>query len=318
MSLVNILNPNIFTMQQAEEAAKSLNKSMKGIGTDENRLIKEIVTHTNGARQLIKEKYLTMYGKRLEEDIKSEIGGNFLDGVLALLEPTDEYEAKCIRNAVKGVGTNEKVVIQTLCPKETVEIEVLKAAYKRLFNHDLDKDMAKEEGGPLGRIFRSITSGGRAENRAADLNLAKKEAQELYDAGEGTFGTDESAFVRILCSRSFPQLHATFDAYTKISGKDIEKAIKSEFSGDLEKCCLAIVKSAKNKSAYYAECLHEAMAGVGTKDDDLIRILVTRSENDIQNIKAAYKAIYGKNLYDVVKSELSGDFEKLFLAIIGK
>ena len=50
-------------MQQAEEAAKSLNKSMKGIGTDENRLIKEIVTHSNGARQLIKEKYLTMYGK---------------------------------------------------------------------------------------------------------------------------------------------------------------------------------------------------------------------------------------------------------------
>ena len=72
-------------MQQAEEAAKSLNKAMKGIGTDENRLIKEIVTHSNGARQLIKEKYLTMYGKKLEEDIKSEIKGHFLDGVLALL-----------------------------------------------------------------------------------------------------------------------------------------------------------------------------------------------------------------------------------------
>jgi len=48
-------------------------------------LIKEIVTHSNGARQLIKEKYLTMYGKKLEEDIKSEIKGNFLTGVLALL-----------------------------------------------------------------------------------------------------------------------------------------------------------------------------------------------------------------------------------------
>ena len=58
---------------------------LKGIGTDENRLIKEIVTHSNGARQLIKEKYLTMYGKKLEEDIKSEIKGNFLTGVLALL-----------------------------------------------------------------------------------------------------------------------------------------------------------------------------------------------------------------------------------------
>jgi annexin A7/11 len=53
--------------------------------------------------------------------------------------------------------------------------------------------------------------------------------------------------VRILCSRSFPQLKATFEAYAQISGNDIEKAIKKEFSGDLEKCCLAICKSAKSK-----------------------------------------------------------------------
>ena len=46
--------------------------------------------------------------------------------------------------------------------------------------------------------------------------------------------------VRILCTRSFPQLHATFEAYAKISGNDIEKAIKKEMSGDLERACLAI------------------------------------------------------------------------------
>lgn len=48
-----------------EEAAKSLNKAMKGFGTDEKRLIKEIVSHTNGSRQIIKQKYITMYGKVL-------------------------------------------------------------------------------------------------------------------------------------------------------------------------------------------------------------------------------------------------------------
>jgi hypothetical protein len=50
-----------------------------------------------------------------------------------------------------------------------------------VFNNDLDKDIAHEEGGHLGRIFRSIASGNRSDSRNVDNDLAKKEAQELYD-----------------------------------------------------------------------------------------------------------------------------------------
>lgn len=141
---------------------------------------------------------------------------------------------------------------------------------------------------------------------------------KIFKAGEGKFGTDESEFIRILCSRSFSQLNATFEEYKKINGNDIEKAIKKEMRGDLEKACLAIAKSARNKPAYFAELLHESMTGSGTKDDDLIRILVSRAEIDLPEIKQQYKNLYGKSLYDVVKSELSGDYEKLFLTLIGK
>ena len=45
---------------------------------------------------------------------------------------------------------------------------------------------------------------------------------------------------RILCSRSFSQLNATFAAYNQIAKKDIEKSIKDEMSGDLEFACLTI------------------------------------------------------------------------------
>jgi hypothetical protein len=45
-----------------------------------------------------------MYGMTLEEHLKKEISGHFLKGVLALLAPTCEYEALCIREALKGLG----------------------------------------------------------------------------------------------------------------------------------------------------------------------------------------------------------------------
>ena len=53
--------------------------------------------------------------------------------------------------------------------------------------------------------------------------------------------------------------------YQKISGHDLEKAIKSEFSGDVEDGLLAVVKVAKNAPAYFAERLYLSMKGMGTK-----------------------------------------------------
>jgi hypothetical protein len=49
---------------------------------------------------------------------------------------------------------------------------------------------------------------------------------EKIKAGEGKLGTDEAEFVNILCHRSFPQLRATFAAYTTLTGHDIETAVK--------------------------------------------------------------------------------------------
>jgi hypothetical protein len=63
----------------------------------------------------------------------------------------------------------------------------------------------------------------------------------LLQAGEKLkYGTDEDEFVRILCSRSFVQLKATFQEYERLSGKTIEGSIKSEMTGDLEDALVAI------------------------------------------------------------------------------
>jgi len=56
------------------------------------------------------------------------------------------------------------------------------------------------------------------------------------------------------------------------------------------------VKSVRNKAAFFAERLHDSMSGLGTKDKALIRIMVTRCEVDMVDIKNAFQAKYGKTL----------------------
>lgn len=109
-----------------------------------------------------------------------------------------------------------------------------------MYQKDLEFEVKDDTGGDLGKTLRSIVSANRPKSGDVDFGLAQTEAQKLYDAGEGQLGTDESELIRILASRSFPQLNATFEKYKKICGKDIEKVIKSETSGDFEKALVAI------------------------------------------------------------------------------
>lgn len=56
------------------------------------------------------------------------------------------------------------------------------------------------------------------------------------------FGTDESTFNMILCTRSYPQLNQVFLEYSRLTGKNFEDVIKNEFSGDIASGLLAIGK----------------------------------------------------------------------------
>lgn len=50
-----------------------------------------------------------------------------------------------------------------------------------MYKSDLESDLVNEETGPLGRLFRSLATGGRQTNTQADINLAQKDAQNIYD-----------------------------------------------------------------------------------------------------------------------------------------
>ena len=65
------------------------------------------------------------------------------------------------------------------------------------------------------------------------------------------------------------------------------------------------------------QLLRKAMKGLGTNDSALIRVIVTRTEIDMQYIKAEYRKEYKKTLNDAVNSETSGHYRTFLLALLG-
>lgn len=103
-----------------------------------------------------------------------------------------------------------------------------------------------------------------------------------------------------MCQRNKQQLKLVFDEYEKLVGHPIEIAIENEFSGNIKEALLNLISCIRDKVEYLATRLHDSMAGIGTDDRTLIRIIVSRSEIDLGDIKDVYEAKYGKSLAERV------------------
>lgn len=291
---------------------------MKGFGTDEDAIIEVLCRRSCGQRMDICRTFKTAYGKDLIDDIRSESSGNFQAVLVALLTPTSELYARQLYEAMSGGGTDEDVLIEVMCTMSNREIREIGAIYYRMFGRSLEQELQGDTSGSFKRLMTSLSVGSRDESMRTDINAAQMDAQELKRAGVDKFGTDESAFNRVLCLRNYEQLKLIMQEYEKLTGNTLEKDIKREFSGDIEDGLLSILRVAQNRSEFFARRLHKSMAGIGTNDTSLIRLVVTRSEIDMMAVKEEFQRYYGKSLKSFIKGDTSGHYKHALYALIGE
>uniref|UniRef100_A0A1B0BRY4 Annexin n=1 Tax=Glossina palpalis gambiensis TaxID=67801 RepID=A0A1B0BRY4_9MUSC len=298
--------------------AHDLRKAMKGFGTDEDTLINIICRRSNEQRQEIQRQYKTHFGKDLIEDVKSETSGNFQRLLVGLLRPIVDFYCAELNDAMAGIGTDEDVLIEILCTLSNYEIHTIKNQYLRLYGAHLESELKSETSGNFKRLLVSLCTAARDESGRTDPVAAQNDARELLKAGELRVGTDESMFNMILCQRNYQQLKLIFHEYERMTGHSLEKAIKKEFSGDIMEGLIAIYRCVTNKAEYFASRLYKSMAGIGTNDKQLIRVVITRCEIDMADIKVAFERSYGKSLKSWIKGDTSGHYKHALYALVGE
>jgi hypothetical protein len=237
--------------------------------------------------------------------------------MIALFTDPIEYDADELRKAMKGLGTNEDTLIEIIASRPPQVIQAIKAKFNEKYKRDLEADVKSETSGTLRKLLIALLQCGRSVNTNPNPSQCAQIADEIYKAGEAKLGTDESVFNKYFCTLSPHELALVSKEYHKLTGHTILQAIDKEFSGDAKKTLRTIVYATLSPSEYFATRVHDAVKGLGTKDHLLIRVIVSRSEIDIPQIKQYYKQLFGKDMYEDIKNDISGDYRTLLLGIIG-
>lgn len=126
-------------------------------------------------------------------------------------------------------------------------------------------------------------------------------------------GTDEQEIIDILTSRTNSQRQEIKSHFEAEFERDLIEDLKSELGGKFEDVIVALMTP---PIEYLCKHLHNAMACMGTDEETLVEILCTKTNEEIQEIVAAYEAKYDRPLAEQMCSETSGYFRRLLTLII--
>ena len=309
------------SLQQAvlDADCETLKRAMKGLGTDEDAIINVLVNRNNEHRYMLKQRYKALYGKDLVKELKSELSGHFEDAVLAMLESPFELDCRSLYEAMHRLGTNEDTLIEIIATRPAYQLAQDKILFNQLYKKDLVKYVESETSGHFRKVLVAMLQCQRHPfEQTVNVPECQMEAQQLYQAGAARWGTDESVFTRIFSTRSPNEIACIAQYYQQIAGVDLYTTLKKEFSGNVEKLLKAIFYASINPPEWFATRVRDSVQGAGTKDKQLIRIIVSRAEIDLPQIKLAYFKLYNRDMISDIRNDTKGDYRKILTAICSK
>ena len=301
-----------------EEDCKILREAVHGFGTDNRAIINIILNRNRAQRQEIRRTYKACFGKDLIKRLQEDTSGNFKQVISALFMTPAEYDAYCLYKAMKGLGTDEGVLIEIIGTRNNQQLREIQDIFQKEYKNSLENWIKGDTSGNFKLLLIALLQCNRSNNTNPDVNVCQADAQALYNAGEGRWGTDEATFIRIFANRSAAEMACINQCYLRLRGKGLLRAIDKEFSGDIRKLLQTVVGGLLDPAGYFATRIREAVKGLGTNNAKLVRVIVSRYEIDLGYIKGAYQKIYHRDMLYDVRDDTSGYYRDILTGLISR
>ncbi|KAK0722065.1 hypothetical protein B0T26DRAFT_749522 [Lasiosphaeria miniovina] len=228
-----------------------------------------------------------------------------------IIQYSGAADANALRAAMKGFGTDEKLLVRVLADKDPLQVATIRDAYSQLHGRNLEADIKSEVSGWFEFGLLSIVRG-----------PLQTDVFMLHEAMSGP-GTKEKVLNDVLLGRSNADLNAIKGAYQLTYRKRLEDDVRGDLSMQTERHFMIVLGAQRAEDSapvVKAEVdrdvneLYNATEGkIGTDEMKVCSILSTRNDNQIRAIAAEYQKKYARNLEHVIRKEFSGHMEDALL-----
>jgi len=221
------------------------------------------------------------------------------------VNPDDD--AKALRDAMKGAGTDEKTLIKIIGNRSRQQLQAVENAFQAKYGKNLKKEIKSETSGNFKKVlvYRFKTP----------FDLKRR---SILKAVKGA-GTNERRLIDCLAFTPNAEMKAIV-----ASNKDLVHKVLNDLSGHFKDAIKDILGGDRDESpninqAQLAEEVHELYkAGekkLGTDEKKFIKILTNRSPWYNQALNQLYKQQHQHTLDVAISREFSGHLKDLLIAL---
>jgi|UniRef100_K3WZ30 hypothetical protein len=324
--MLNIYPPSAFDVYKKikihyspsiDAACDEIYKACEGVGTDEKTIVKVLGPRSPNDRALIAYRYQELYNTSLRDLVKSETSGDFGYALQLISMSLPRAEAYIIYHAMKGLGTSEQLIYPIVLGRTNEELSILKKAFFEMYETDLSVMANDDLSGDFHYIITTALQEVLVEHKSSfhTREKAEEDAERIYKAGEGKWGTDEGGFVKTLLASPPKHIRHIDEIYTEKYKHGLVYAIESEFSGTSAQALSFYVRLALDPWNTVSELIENAMNGIGTDESALSAALV-RYHPYLHKVKHSFEHKNKLSLRERVHEETTGRYQELLMYII--
>ena len=218
-----------------------------------------------------------------------------------------------LHNAIKGLGTDEAILIK-VAVEHPLKIRLkIKEQYKKSYGEDLLDVLQSEISGDFLNLMLALYT-----------DIYEFDAEQCHKAIEG-LGTEDDTLIEIIGTRPGWMLKKIKEEYKKQYKTELEEDVINDTSGHYQKLLVTLLQCnrSENKNPDIEKCkkiveeLYDAgEKKLGTDEQIFNKYIGNCSPAELMTIAREYHRSYGNSLMKAIESEFSGDIGKLITTVI--